>query len=75
MMNTSAVTKNKQTLKIGETDMNMIKQLGIWLLQGVVGLAFIVGGAVFLVEYMAGCGETYKDSKGRTHQNECMFIR
>jgi ABC-type thiamin/hydroxymethylpyrimidine transport system permease subunit len=55
--------------------MQMLKQLGMWILQGIVGLAFIVGGAVFLVEYMAGCGETYKDSKGRTHQNECMFIR
>lgn len=55
--------------------MNILKQIGIWLLQGVIGLVFIVGGALFMVEYMAGCGETYQDSKGRTHHNECMFIR
>ena len=55
--------------------MNIFKRLGIWLLQGVIGLAFIVGGALFMVEYMAGCGETYTDSKGRTHNNECVFIR
>lgn len=53
----------------------MLKKFGIWLLQGVIGLAFMVGGAMFLVEYMAGCGETYTDSKGRVHHNECMFIR
>jgi ABC-type thiamin/hydroxymethylpyrimidine transport system permease subunit len=55
--------------------MNILKQLGIWFLQGVIGLAFIVGGALFLVEYMAGCGETYIDSKGISHNNECVFIR
>jgi ABC-type thiamin/hydroxymethylpyrimidine transport system permease subunit len=55
--------------------MNILKQLGVWFLQGVLGLVFVVGGALFLVEYMSGCGETYTDSKGRVHQNECMFIR
>jgi hypothetical protein len=54
---------------------NMLKKFGMFLLQGVVGLAFIVGGALFLVEYMAGCGETYTDSKGIVHNNECIFIR
>ena len=31
-------------------------------------------GAVFLLEWMAGCGETYTDSKGVQHANECLFI-
>lgn len=30
--------------------------------------------AVFLLEWMAGCGETYTDSKGVQHANECLFI-
>jgi len=36
--------------------------------------AFAVLGAVFLIEWMAGCGETYIDAKGERHANECMFI-
>lgn len=30
--------------------------------------------AAFLLEWMAGCGETYTDSKGVQHANECLFI-
>jgi ABC-type thiamin/hydroxymethylpyrimidine transport system permease subunit len=55
--------------------MTFIKQFGLWFLQGLVGLVFVAGGALFLIEYMAGCGETYVDSKGKTHSNECVFIR
>ena len=29
---------------------------------------------VFLLEWMVGCGETYTDSKGVQHANECLFI-
>lgn len=54
--------------------MKIIKQLAIWLLQGLVGLVFVLGGAMFLVEYASGCGETYIDSKGIRHANQCMFI-
>ena len=74
-MLTNVGTKNKSTLKIGVIKMQILKRLGIWFVQGIIGLVFVIGGAVFLVEYMAGCGETYKDSKGRTHQNECLFVR
>jgi hypothetical protein len=31
-------------------------------------------GALFLVEWAAGCGETYTDANGVTHQNECVFL-
>lgn len=37
-------------------------------------LAFAILGAVFLLEWMAGCGETYIDAKGERHAHECMFI-
>lgn len=30
--------------------------------------------AVFLIEWMAGCGETYIDAKGVQNVNECVFI-
>lgn len=30
--------------------------------------------AVLLIEWLAGCGETYIDAKGVTHQYECVFI-
>lgn len=31
--------------------------------------------AVMLVEWAAGCGETYIDSKGVRHAHECVFIK
>jgi hypothetical protein len=37
-------------------------------------LAFVTLGAVALVEWAVGCGETYTDSKGMTHANECVLI-
>ena len=37
-------------------------------------LAFTVVIAVMLLEWMAGCGETYLDAKGERHAHECMFI-
>ena len=30
--------------------------------------------AFMLLEWMAGCGETYVDSKGVRHANECVFL-
>lgn len=40
-------------------------------------IAIIIGivGALILVEWMAGCGETYTDAKGVTHQETCVFVR
>ncbi len=39
-------------------------------------LALVIGGfmAVMFIEWMAGCGETYIDSKGVRHANECIII-
>jgi hypothetical protein len=54
--------------------MKFIKQLVTWVLQALIGLVFVLGGAMFLVEYMSGCGENYIDSKGVSHANQCMFI-
>ena len=36
----------------------------------------LIGGAiaVLLIEWMAGCGESYIDAKGVRHQYECVFI-
>jgi len=41
--------------------------LVLWLCMG----AFF---ALVLVEWAAGCGETYIDANGVTHQNECVFL-
>lgn len=35
---------------------------------------FGVIGAFVLMEWLAGCGETYIDSKGARHVNECLFF-
>ncbi len=40
-------------------------------------IAIVIGalGALILVEWMAGCGETYTDSKGVVHQQTCVFVK
>jgi hypothetical protein len=37
-------------------------------------LAFTALMAVVLVEWAAGCGESYTDASGAVHQYECVFI-
>ena len=58
-----------------------IKPMGVsvngvvrWLATVAAVTAFAVLGAIVLLEWMAGCGETYIDSKGVRHANECIFI-
>lgn len=36
--------------------------------------AFGVICAFLMLEWFAGCGETYIDSKGVRHANECVFL-
>ncbi len=31
--------------------------------------------ALFLAEWLAGCGETYVDYFGKEHINECLFLQ
>lgn len=45
-----------------------------WLIQGIIGLVFVVGFAFLVAEWFAGCGEHYVDSKGVTHINQCLFV-
>lgn len=51
-----------------------IKELLLNVLYCVVAFGFVILVLFTLVEWAAGCGETYTDSKGRTHLNECIFI-
>ena len=44
-----------------------------FLAQALLGAAFTVFFAYLLVEWAVGCGETYTDSKGKVHTNECVF--
>ena len=50
-----------------------IKPLVIWLLQGIVSAIIVLFFAYMLAEWASGCGETYTDSKGVVHINECVF--
>ena len=47
--------------------------IAAWLIKGVIGLAFLAFMAFMLVEWASGCGESYTDSKGKVHINECVF--
>lgn len=40
----------------------------------IVALLLAALGAVFLIEWAAGCGETYTDANGIEHQYECVFL-
>jgi hypothetical protein len=51
------------------------KRVARWVLYVTSVTAISVLGAVILLEWMAGCGETYTDAKGEQHANECIFIR
>lgn len=44
------------------------------LIELAVMALFTVMLIVVLVEFMAGCGETYIDAKGMRHANECFII-
>lgn len=54
---------------------SLIKALGLWLLQGIIGLVLLGFMVLMVAEWAAGCGETYVDSKGVRHQNECLFLK
>ena len=54
--------------------MNMLKRLLLWLAQALAGIVLIAFFCLMLIEWMAGCGESYVDAKGKTHINECVFI-
>ena len=49
------------------------KQFLIWLLQGIIGAAMVLFFVYMFLEWAAGCGETYTDSKGKVHINECIW--
>ena len=51
------------------------KRVARWVLYVTSVTAVSVLGAAVLIEWMAGCGETYTDAKGEQHANECVFIR
>ena len=51
----------------------IIKPLVIWLVQGILGVAVLALILFMVIEWASGCGETYTDSKGVTHINECTW--
>jgi hypothetical protein len=53
---------------------NMMKRLLLWIAQGLAGLVLIAFFCLMLIEWAAGCGESYVDAKGKTHINDCVFI-
>ncbi len=51
-----------------------MKKIGSFLLQGLMMIAFSALLAVITIEWFAGCGEYYIDSRGNVIPNECVFI-
>ncbi len=52
----------------------MLRKFITFIVQALIGMVFVWGMALVMVEWLAGCGETYIDSKGVRHANECIFI-
>ena len=50
-----------------------LSALATWLVQGIIGAVLVLGGAIVLIEWASGCGESYVDSKGVTHTNQCLL--
>jgi len=48
-------------------------------MQGIIGLALLALIVVFLLDYTAGCGQTYIDSTGAVHpvatNDQCIAIK
>jgi len=55
--------------------MKYLKAIGMWLLQATIGVIMLGFMVLMLLEWSAGCGETYVDSRGIRHQNECLFVK
>lgn len=51
-----------------------MKAFLLFLITVVLGIAFSFMWALLLVEWAAGCGESYVDANGVRHQYECVFI-
>ena len=45
-----------------------LKPLVIWLAQGIIGAAMVLFFVYMILEWAAGCGETYTDSKGKVEK-------
>ena len=45
-----------------------------WAIGIVFGVLFAIGSAVLLIEWMAGCGETYIAADGSRYPHECVFL-
>ena len=53
---------------------SILKRILRWLFTAVVMVLFCTFMAVVVIEWMAGCGESYTDANGNVHLNECVFI-
>lgn len=52
-----------------------MKKILNWILTATLVTAFSLGFAIFVLEWMAGCGETYIAADGKRYANECLFIK
>ena len=50
-----------------------LKSAIFWLAQGILGVAVLALILFMVIEWASGCGETYTDSKGVVHINECTW--
>lgn len=55
-------------------NMKIIKRFMINVCAITLCLACMLFIILVLAEWVAGCGETYTDSSGARHMNECLFV-
>lgn len=45
------------------------------IIEFVLGIAILIVLAMLMLEWVVGCGESYEDAQGKTHIQDCIFIK
>lgn len=53
---------------------SLLRRIVRWVLAALMTIAFSLLLAVVLIEWLAGCGESYVAYDGVRHMGECVFI-
>lgn len=58
---------------------DLLKRFAAFTIQAIIGLCILAMFVVFLLDYTAGCGQTYIDAQGVTHamanNSQCIIVK
>ena len=63
----------------GDQMKDVLKRFAAFIIQAAIGLCILAMIVVFMLDYTAGCGQTYIDSQGAVHpvatNDQCIAIK